>query len=304
MATSVEKEEVVSLELPAPSGWIKKFVPKQSGTPKKNEIIFTAPTGEEISNKRQLEQYLKAHPGGPAVLEFDWGTGETPRRSARISEKVKATPSPESYPQKKRSRKTSKKDSKEKEAAQETEETKANDVQDSGKAVKDNDTEMEKADVKENQDGDKVQDADTKTEVAPPEEPKVENEPKIPNEAEGDKKTTEVDVGTIGGKDVEGSGSGELEGNPEEKIKQPPSETQEKEVTGDQGEADIAATNKVEHEGEGEEKGKQNESEIKEKEAVQGKDEEHKSSGVHELGKKIEAGATKNGSNGNEAVKV
>ncbi|XP_061992144.1 methyl-CpG-binding domain-containing protein 11-like [Rosa rugosa] len=295
MASSVEKEEVVTLELPAPSGWMKKFVPKQSGTPKKNEIIFTAPTGEEISNKKQLEQYLKAHPGGPLVSEFDWGTGETPRRSARISEKVKATPSPESDPPKKRSRKTSasKKDSKEKEAApQGTEETKVSHVQDADKAVKDNDTEMEKADVKENQDEDKVQDADTKAEVAPPEEAKV-------------------DVGTNEGKEVEGSGSGEqnekkgLEGGKvEEKVGQPPSEAQEKEVTGDQGKADIATAHEDKHEGEGEEKEKHNESETKEKEAAQGKDEEHKSSGVHELGKKIEAAVTDNCSNGNEAAKV
>lgn len=257
-----------------------QFVPKQSGTPKKNEIIFTAPTGEEISNKRQLEQYLKAHPGGPAVSEFDWGTGETPRRSARISEKVKATPSPESDPPKKRSKKTSasKKDSKEKEAVPEgTEETKVNDVQDADKALKDNDTEMEKADVKENQDEDKVQDAGEGKEAT--EETKVENEPKIPDEGDKGKETTEVDEGTNDGKEVE-------------------------EVTGDQGKADIATGPEDKIEGEGEEKEKHKETETKEKEATQGKDEEHKSSGVHESGTKIEAEVTENGSNGNEAVKV
>ncbi|THG02869.1 hypothetical protein TEA_011928 [Camellia sinensis var. sinensis] len=65
-------------------------MPKKAGTPKKNEIIFTALTGEEIINRKQLEQYLKSHPGNPAISEFDWGTGETPRKSARISEKAKA----------------------------------------------------------------------------------------------------------------------------------------------------------------------------------------------------------------------
>ncbi|KAF5194544.1 Methyl-cpg-binding domain-containing protein [Thalictrum thalictroides] len=123
MATSVEKdlqtktqeEDVVSVDLPAPLGWKKKFMPKLGGTPKKSEIIFIAPTGEEFSGRKQLEQYLKAHPGSVPISEFDWGTGETPRRSARISEKVKATPTPESDPPKKRSRKSSgtKKDSKE-----------------------------------------------------------------------------------------------------------------------------------------------------------------------------------------------
>jgi len=38
------------------------------------EVLFVSPTGEEIKSKRQLTQYLKAHPGGPASSEFDWGT--------------------------------------------------------------------------------------------------------------------------------------------------------------------------------------------------------------------------------------
>ncbi|ERM93673.1 methyl-CpG-binding domain-containing protein 11 [Amborella trichopoda] len=102
-----DKGEVVSVELPAPQGWKKKFIPKKGGTPKRNEIVFVAPTGEEIRNKKQLDQYLKAHPGGPAVSEFDWGTGDTPRRSARISEKAKALDFPESEPKSKRARKSS-----------------------------------------------------------------------------------------------------------------------------------------------------------------------------------------------------
>lgn len=111
MASSVvemkEEQQVAALELPAPPGWNKKFLLKKGGTPKKNDIIFTAPTGEEISTRKKLEQYLKSHPGGPAMSEFDWGAGETPRRSARISEKVKETPSPESDPPTKRSKKSS-----------------------------------------------------------------------------------------------------------------------------------------------------------------------------------------------------
>ncbi|KAK9060717.1 hypothetical protein SSX86_021423 [Deinandra increscens subsp. villosa] len=107
MATTGMNDEVVSLELPAPSGWKKTFLLKQGGTPKKKETVFTAPTGEEITNKKQLEQYLKSHPGGPKISEFDWGSGETPRRSSRISEKSKSTPPPaEAEPVKKRSRKS------------------------------------------------------------------------------------------------------------------------------------------------------------------------------------------------------
>lgn len=48
-----------------------QFVPKQAGTPNKDEIVFTAPTGEEITTKKQLQQYLKSHTGGPSITEFD-----------------------------------------------------------------------------------------------------------------------------------------------------------------------------------------------------------------------------------------
>ncbi|KAL0463934.1 UNVERIFIED_CONTAM: Methyl-CpG-binding domain-containing protein 11 [Sesamum latifolium] len=114
------------------------YLPKKGGTPKKNEILFIAPTGEEIGNRKQLEQYLKAHPGSPALSEFDWGTGETPRRSARISEKVKATPpSKEIEPPKKRGRRSSAKKEKEMETGkEETEGMKITEMQDAGTGEK------------------------------------------------------------------------------------------------------------------------------------------------------------------------
>lgn len=90
-----------------------QYLPKKAGTPRKSEIVFVAPTGEEISTRKQLDQYLKSHPGSPSISEYDWSTGETPRRSARISEKAKATPpSTEKEKPKKRARKSvdSKKD--------------------------------------------------------------------------------------------------------------------------------------------------------------------------------------------------
>ncbi|CAH8354920.1 unnamed protein product [Eruca vesicaria subsp. sativa] len=99
------EEESVSVELPAPSSWKKLFFPNKVGTVKKTEIVFVAPTGEEISNRKQLDQYLKSHPGNPAITEFDWTTSGTPRRSARISDKkTKSTPSPDKEPPKKRGR--------------------------------------------------------------------------------------------------------------------------------------------------------------------------------------------------------
>ncbi|XP_027126793.1 uncharacterized protein [Coffea arabica] len=137
---AVNKEEVVSVELPAPASWKKLFIPKKGGTPRKNEIVFVAPTGEEISGRKQLEQYLKSHPGNPSISEFDWSTGETPRRSARISEKLKATPpSTEKEPPKKRARKSlgAKKDDKETDAAkQETENKGHEDMLDAGATEK------------------------------------------------------------------------------------------------------------------------------------------------------------------------
>lgn len=99
---------VVSVELPAPATWKKLCMTKKGGASRKNEVVFITPTGEEISSRKQLAQYLKSHTGNPAISEFDWGTGETPRRSARISEKVRVTPpSEEIEPPKKRVRKSS-----------------------------------------------------------------------------------------------------------------------------------------------------------------------------------------------------
>ncbi|KAK9122949.1 hypothetical protein Sjap_012551 [Stephania japonica] len=95
----------------ATRGSLRTIHSEEEWNPKRNEIVFISPTGEEIKNKRQLDQFLKAHPGEPPSSEFDWGTGDAPRRSARIIEKVKATESPEKEPPKKRERKSSEKKS-------------------------------------------------------------------------------------------------------------------------------------------------------------------------------------------------
>ncbi|CAM6018811.1 unnamed protein product [Sphagnum balticum] len=68
-------------------GWKRKLFTKKSGTPKRKDVSFLAPDGEEIRNKRQLDKYLKKHPGSLTVSDFDWSSGETPRRSARLSSK-------------------------------------------------------------------------------------------------------------------------------------------------------------------------------------------------------------------------
>lgn len=76
-------------DFPAPAGWQKKIAStKSGGTPRRGAVYFIAPDGEEIKSKRSLEGYLKSHPGCPSVTEFDWSTGETPRRSSRLSTKT------------------------------------------------------------------------------------------------------------------------------------------------------------------------------------------------------------------------
>nr|CAB3466552.1 unnamed protein product [Digitaria exilis] len=189
MATDGEQqqavEEVVSVEMPAPEGWTKKFTPQSRG---KSEIVFVSPTGEEIKNKRQLSQYLKANPGGPAASEFDWGTGDTPRRSARISEKVKVFDSPEGEKIPKRSRNsTGRKGKQEKKKAPETEEAKeaeaGKDAEEapSEDAAKDTDVEMKPAE--------EVKEAPTETEDA--EKAADKADAPAPASAEEEKKETE-----------------------------------------------------------------------------------------------------------------
>ncbi|XP_062008209.1 methyl-CpG-binding domain-containing protein 11-like isoform X1 [Rosa rugosa] len=150
------------------------ILPKKGVTPRKNDVTFISPTGEEINNKKQLEQYLKSHPGNPALSEFDWSTGETPRRSSRISEKVKSTPPPENEPPKKRGRKSSG--------------SKDNKVETTDAEHGTNDTEMKDAEVAEKKDGeaekqvenggkapeetDQIKTTDTKTEETIPEDGK------------------------------------------------------------------------------------------------------------------------------------
>lgn len=267
MASSVEKEsaneEVVSLELPAPPGWKKKFLPKQGGTPKKNEIIFTAPTGEEISNKKQLEQYLKAHTGGPAASEFDWGSGETPRRSARISEKAKAAPPRETEPPKKRSRKTSasKQDNKEKEAASEkNEETKVDETQENQKTEKDAAHDETKEDVvKENHD---------------------ENESQLPKDAET---TSEAGEGSLKDASAEKDvNSGITQNEKETSHKKPQVEVVKDVNFGQQGKEDISSAGEKKYEVEEKENEKSN------------RNDEHTGSGVDE-GSKTVVEATQNG---------
>lgn len=170
-------KDEVSVQLPAPPSWKKLFSPKKGGAPRKNDIIFIAPTGEEISNKKQLEQYLKSHPGDISVSDFDWSTGETPRRSTRISEKAKATP-PQEEPPRKRARKSpgsKKKENKETEKSEGVKETEIKDAEMSEKENAETEKEKNSKDEELNKEDETKQ---KELETAKGEEPKSEDEKK------------------------------------------------------------------------------------------------------------------------------
>ncbi|XP_022755143.1 methyl-CpG-binding domain-containing protein 11-like [Durio zibethinus] len=316
------KEDVVCLELSAPPGWTKKFMLKKGGTPKRNEIIFTAPTGEELSNKRQLEQFLRANPGGPAVSEFDWGTGETPRRSARISEKVKAMPTPESEPRKKRGRKSlvSKKDNKESETAPEgTEETKGVRMEEAEKSEKENvEGEARKVAVKENENEnkDKTQNADSKTESTSQEvkhgedaianmstniEEGNENVEAVSEKLNDPQDGVEADASRVPHKEKEG-----LEGaNSQGKREQPVAEAEKGLGSGELDKPDVGITEERKKQAEGEEKVKHDRSNTDSEGAIKEKDsanckEGQNTAGDNENNKKAEEAIQ----NGNNAVEV
>ncbi|KAG5559453.1 hypothetical protein RHGRI_009104 [Rhododendron griersonianum] len=300
MASSVEKDaqdEAFSLELPAPPGWTKKFIPKKAGTPKKNEIIFTAPTGEEITNRKQLEQYLKSHPGGPKISEFDWGTGETLRRSVRISVKAKeAPPPPETEPPKKRSRKSpaSKKDTKEKQVAtEETEVVKEVDVQgeitEEVKATE----EIEEDVVKENQEQIKAEDA--------PEESKVGQNVEMQDAEQVKDDVEETSLGKlVNSSEVTQNNEGEVEVSEVQMVEQTTFDAEKKDGLGKQEKPDTDIAVEKMYQMEGEEKEKQKSSalglgENNEKEAVDKKDNEQNKPMVNDITKKVEGAAIKNG---------
>ncbi|MBA0866336.1 hypothetical protein Goshw_020083 [Gossypium schwendimanii] len=293
------KEDVVCFELPAPPGWKKKFMPKKRGTPRKNEIIFTAPTGEEISNKRQLEQHLKAHPGGPLVSEFSWGTSENPRRSARISEKVKAMPMPEGEPPKKRGRKSSasEKDIKESETAPEgTEVTKDVYMEEDKQSERDNvEGEAGKVTAKPDEHY-KSQDADSKTvptsqEVKLGEDANISADVKEGKENAEELKGTQDDSSGVVQRKKEGfeSASTTSQGN----VELPVAETEKGVGTRQLDKPDILNTKEMKNEAEGEEKGEhgsnatESETSVKEKELANC-NEEQNASGVNEINMKPE----------------
>ncbi|KAL5146930.1 Methyl-CpG-binding domain-containing protein 10 [Glycine soja] len=305
MASSVEKEggaseETFSLELPTPPGWKKKFIPKKAGTPKKNEIVFTSPTGEEINSRKQLEKYLKAHPGGPAVSEFDWGTGETPRRSTRISEKAKVAPPAESEPPKKRTKRSSA-SQKETSLEEKEEETKEAEMQEADDTTKDDNViEKEKDFVKENQDDKSVENTDVNKSAHSGEAKPVENvevliEEEKSNAADGELPALKDKVD-----DKRTEGSEDFLRKDEEKIEHPQEETKEYRGFGEQEKLEtcLTADKRVEVEGVNKEEHVKStcEFDVEEIEGTKVNSEEHHK--LDEINKKAEAELTVNGNHG------
>lgn len=281
-------------------------MPKKK-SPKKSEIIFVAPTGEEISNKRQLEQYLKAHPGGPASSEFDWGTGETPRRSARISGKAKSTPPADGEPPKKRGRKSSasKNDN---ERVEETEDVQ---MQEAEKTKEGKDASKESQDEKEDE---KV--PNTKTEAAS-EESKDGKDVNVSNNADDCKKNAKAEPGKLevsqeamqAGNSVVTQDKTEIEGAKDlGKDDQSQVGTENELASGKQDIVKpVTAEEKgyeVEREGRQESNKSAPEAEPEWKEKVLNcNNEEHDRSDV-DISKKVEGEVTENGSRGGDADKV
>ncbi|KAH0712928.1 hypothetical protein KY289_008887 [Solanum tuberosum] len=190
---AMEKTDAVPIELPAPPGWKKRFTPGKSSTPRRNDIIFVSPDGDEIKNKRQLDKYLKSHPGGPPASEFNWGTGDTPRRSTRLGGKSKATETPESdTPSTKRQRKSSsKKEAKEDGGAREAEGATEKEAKASDEPALSDVEDLEVQDVemasKNLTDGDNIKDEKEKTndgEIVPKEPLASEDKMEIVHEKE------------------------------------------------------------------------------------------------------------------------
>nr|PNR46374.1 hypothetical protein PHYPA_013493 [Physcomitrium patens] len=65
---------------------------KKGGTPKRKDVTFVAPDGEEIKTKRQLDKYLKAHPGTLSAGDFEWGVAadEKVEENGKDKEETKA----------------------------------------------------------------------------------------------------------------------------------------------------------------------------------------------------------------------
>ncbi|KAI8565627.1 hypothetical protein RHMOL_Rhmol03G0274500 [Rhododendron molle] len=279
------------------SGKLMEFTPKKAGTPKKNDIIFTAPTGEEITNRKQLEQYLKSHPGGPKISEFDWGTGEAPRRSVRISGKAKAAPPPpETEPPKKRSRKSpaSKKDTKEKQVAtEETEVVKEVVVQGEITEEVKASVEIEEDVVKENQEQIKAEDA--------PEESKVGQNVEMQDAEQVKDDVEETSLGKlVNSSEVTQKNEGEVEVSEVQMVGQTTFDAEKKDGLGKQEKpgTDIAVEKMYQMEGKEKEKQKSSAlglGENNEKEAVDKKDNEQNKPMVNDITKKVEGAAIKNG---------
>ena len=152
-----------------------------------------------------MEQYLKAHPGNPAISEFDWGTGETPRRSARISEKVKTTPPPQIESPRKRPRKSSGSKKDNKETGPTSEEGKAKSAAKEPKAVED--TEMKDVEVPKEEDADANRGKDVSGEKQPEHGEKIQQTEEIRKpDADTEVKVTETKS------DTEENKNGNVEG--------------------------------------------------------------------------------------------
>ena len=56
---------------------------KKGEISRKKDVIFVALDGEEVKNKRQLDKYIKSHPGTAIASDFDWSVPGLPTLTYR-----------------------------------------------------------------------------------------------------------------------------------------------------------------------------------------------------------------------------
>lgn len=121
---------------------------------------------------------MKSHPGDVAISDFDWSTGEAPRRSARISEKVKAAP-PQEEPPRKRARKSPGSKKKEQNEAEKSDGVKETEIKDAEMSEKEHpEIEKEKESSKDEEPKKEDETKEKENENSKDEEPKIDDETK------------------------------------------------------------------------------------------------------------------------------
>ncbi|KAJ6747295.1 METHYL-CPG-BINDING DOMAIN-CONTAINING PROTEIN 11-LIKE [Salix koriyanagi] len=312
--------------------------PRKVGPLRKVRLFSLHQLGKKSRAKDSWNSTSKHTLVGTAVSEFDWGSGETPRRSARISEKAKVTPVKESGPPKKRIKKSSaSKESEDtettlegteeaKEVAEKTEkgnmevevekdvtETTLEGTEEAKEIAEKTEesnmeVEVEKDVEKENEDENNGPGTETQTEAACTEEAGAGKEIKISAETEEGKAESEP-RNSEGKSNGSGASGNENEKIDEEKVlekdEQPQGEAAKEQGSGQQEKASAAIDDEKKDEAEDDKEklnrtAPESEGEMKVKEAENCSGEKPDHTGIIGVKGKVDGQAIENGSNAGE----